>query len=97
MRSKEIERSLEKSTEKYFKQEPNYRILKTNNDIESMSLSYSVYVSTVKNPSINRQSNITNTSTLNTSDRHNSIFKNSTTKNEYMEYEFDFKDNDLQG
>lgn len=34
MRSKEIERSLEKSTEKYFK-DSNYRAPKSNNDIES--------------------------------------------------------------
>lgn len=35
MRSKEIRNSLEKSTEKYFKQDRTYRTPKTNNDIES--------------------------------------------------------------
>lgn len=35
MRSKEIQKSLEKSTEKYFKESSNYRLPKTKNDIES--------------------------------------------------------------
>ena len=78
---------MEKSTEKYFKYE-NYRMPKTTNDIESTFILILVYVSTVKNPSLNRQSNATTNISM---EKQISSYKGEEEKSyNCMEYDFDF-------